>query len=181
MFVSDFFIWVYCLAPLDLCFCLLICTLILILAHQHLRSRGWWRWLLIALLSVWLIASVWMTVLNRSNDISEMPQFIPFYSLWTAYATQNMEILRSNFMNVALFYPAGLLLALVVPYQWSFFRRFLMVTMVFALYSLTIELMQYLYHLGHAEMDDIIHNTIGAAFGCAVTAIEQKFHWKSRK
>lgn len=33
------------------------------------------------------------------------------------------------------------------------------------LLSVTVELLQYVFCLGYCEMDDVLHNTIGAAIG----------------
>jgi glycopeptide antibiotics resistance protein len=75
------------------------------------------------------------------------------------------EILRSNFMNVVLFYPAGLLFCSLLPQQWYKWCKVLLTVVVFCALSCGIEYMQYAFSLGHVEIDDVIHNAFGALLG----------------
>lgn len=68
-------------------------------------------------------------------------------------------------MNVALFYPAGLLAASLLPEKWSRCQKMLAVLLPFALLSMMIEYTQFRYALGESEIDDVIHNTFGAFIG----------------
>ena len=53
------------------------------------------------------------------------------------------------------------------------------ITIVFAfLLSFTVEFLQYYYHLGRAETDDVICNTLGAAIGTLSYTLERKFFAK---
>lgn len=73
--------------------------------------------------------------------------------------------MRTNFMNVALFYPAGLLTASLLSKKWSRSQIILSIAILFALFSAAIEYVQFLYLLGKPEIDDVIHNTVGAVCG----------------
>lgn len=68
-------------------------------------------------------------------------------------------------MNAALFYPAGLLLAELLPETWHSGRRFAVSLGALAGLSLLIELAQYRFGLGLAQTDDVLHNGLGAALG----------------
>ena len=68
-------------------------------------------------------------------------------------------------MNVALFYPAGLLAASLLPEKWSRWQKTLAVLLLFAQLSMMIEYTQLRYALGESEIDDVIHNTLGAFIG----------------
>ncbi len=46
---------------------------------------------------------------------------------------------------------------------------------LFALMSFAIELCQYQFALGHAETEDIIHNTLGSFIGAIIWQIKTKF------
>ena len=74
---------------------------------------------------------------------------------------------RSCLMNAFLFYPAGLLLAGLLPQNGSYRRQMLCTVICFGLFSLSIELSQHFLQLGTAEIDDVLHNTLGAAAGFA--------------
>ena len=65
-------------------------------------------------------------------------------------------------MNVLLFFPAGLLGAMLLPRRR---RSILWLILGTALFSLTIDLLQFRLSLGNAEMDDILHNTLGTLLG----------------
>ena len=166
MSLSRLFWWIYQLPPADLIRILLVCTIIFLWLHRQLRDCPWWRGCIIALLMIWAGVAFWTTILNRSRGAMVEFQMTPFHSYREWLETGNREILRSSFMNVALFYPAGLLFAMVMPRRWSIGRRVVAATAVFVLFSLLIELIQYWYFLGRAESDDVIHNALGAILGC---------------
>ena len=90
---------------------------------------------------------------------------IPFQSYRAFFAGENEELLRSNLMNVLLFFPAGLFAGTLLP------RRRLLpilgIALAAALLSAGIEVLQFRFALGFAETDDVIHNTLGALLGAA--------------
>ena len=82
------------------------------------------------------------TVLGDVNWIG-----VPFHSYRELFATGVSEIMRTNFMNVALFYPAGLLVASLLPENWSHCRIILSAGIMLALFSLSIEYVQFSAYL----------------------------------
>ena len=130
--------------------------------YKHCRwlRRGVW-----ATLAVWIAAVLWITLLNRTPGTAYSPELIPFHSYRKLLATGTTEIFRTNFMNVALFYPAGLLTMSLLPEKWSYCRKLLTVGIASALFSFMIEYAQFFYTLGEPEIDDLIHNTLGAVIG----------------
>ena len=73
------------------------------------------------------------------------------------------ERYRSMLMNVFLFFPLGLSLPFSLPEKWKLKS---LSTILFAMaLSICIELAQYHYQLGRAEMDDVICNTVGSVIG----------------
>lgn len=99
------------------------------------------------------------------------PQLAPFHSYRAVLSGENPELLRSSFMNVLLFYPAGLLACSLLPGTWRRRWKLLLVTLAFALLSFGIEFCQYRYALGQAEVDDVLHNALGAFLGAAAAII----------
>lgn len=178
MNLSEIFIWVYRLSAAEICLILSVGTMALLGAHQRMKDRSWWRMGLAAALIVWFAVSLWGTILGRGGNVFTPPQLIPFHSLREVFSGGNRELLRSNFMNMVLFYPAGVLAALALPEKWTSRRRLLVLCAVFALYSLSIELVQYRFCLGQAEIDDIIHNTLGAVLGHEAVTVEHRFSVK---
>lgn len=115
-------------------------------------------------LSLFLISIICIllrTVFLRSTLIDEvvLQPFITF-----VLAQQQPELYRTFFMNALLFFPLGL----SMPYVLSKkpFKRNVFITIGFAAaFSAGIEFLQYYYHLGRCETDDVIANTLGASVG----------------
>lgn len=94
---------------------------------------------------------------------------MPFHSFIEARTSPDLR--RSMFMNVFLFFPLGLTLSFALPKNC---KRKDLVTILFALIlSFTVEFLQYYYHLGRAETDDVICNTLGACIGTIGWKIDQ--------
>jgi glycopeptide antibiotics resistance protein len=78
-------------------------------------------------------------------------------------------------MNVLLFFPAGLLAGGLLCRDNHVWARCLAFVVLIALFSTTIELLQFYLHLGNGEIDDILHNTLGAWLGlCSRLWFRQK-------
>ena len=105
------------------------------------------------------------TVSDRTTGNTLDYNLIPFHSYRAVMNGDNPEILRSNFMNAVLFYPAGLLTASLLPDKLPRLSRLLLTVLLYSFMSAGIEYLQYRYSLGNVEIDDIIHNTLGAFFG----------------
>ena len=70
------------------------------------------------------------------------------------------EFLRLFLGNIGWFVPFGFLLPILQKR-----KRFLFCIAAGALFSFAIELMQFLFYKGVAEIDDLILNTLGTAIG----------------
>lgn len=173
MSLSKLFWWVYRLSPVELVWILLVCTLVFFWLLRRLRGRSFPA----AMLMLWLGAALWATILNRSGETMGSFQAIPFHSYREMMDTGNREILRSSFMNVALFYPGGLLLAAILPKRW----RLAVTVVAFAALSMSIEITQHALFLGRGEIDDVLHNTLGAVCGCLALSLEPKLSQSKRR
>ena len=137
------------------------CTLF----HKY-ADRNWLRPCICGMLAVWGVAVLWVTVLSRDAGSYSVNPF-PLQTYWRILSGENGDLLRSAFMNVVLFYPAGLLLGSLIPKKWSSRRGMVCAVLVLMLFSVAVERTQYVRHLGNAEFDDILHNTLGAVAGIA--------------
>ena len=147
---------------------LMICGVLAAVVFCHLcrvyAGRRWMRPCLGAVLALWFGGVLWTTLLSRDGGQFEA-NWVPLHTYWIVLCGGERELLRSAFMNAALFYPAGLLCA---GLSRGRFRGGMCCTVVLlALFSLSIELSQGFWQLGNAEIDDVIHNTLGAAAGFA--------------
>jgi glycopeptide antibiotics resistance protein len=128
-----------------------------------------WKSAVLLVLLLWTAAVVAQTVFRRTPDASFQPVWQPFQSYVDALkAGGQKELLRSNFMNAVLFYPAGMLVVSLLPERWGFWRKLLIVLALFTVLSFAIELTQFYYCLGVAQTDDVIHNVLGAWVGASV-------------
>jgi glycopeptide antibiotics resistance protein len=126
-----------------------------------------------------IVGIVYVTVLSRSE--SEIGAFfIPFSSFERAKIQP--EFYRSMLMNVFLFVPLGLSLPYIFGGNTG--KRILMTILFGLALSVTVEAIQYFAHLGMAETDDIICNTVGTAIGsCAylLTLLWRKLFNKTKE
>ncbi len=163
--------WFYCLPiPLALMLLLVFSLLFLYLRKKIGRKRFWLLGVLgFAMLWFLFIASV--TLMSRSlSERPIAPELIPFCSYFQAFTGENRELLRSNFMNIALFFPAGLVVCELLPVKWRSRKKLFFLCVLFLLLSAGIEFCQFYYALGRAETDDVIHNVLGALTGALICA-----------
>ncbi len=140
-----------------------ICVIIFLLAHlqNKLRCAFLKRLLIFCFFLVACVVIVCATLLNRKADNFDI-ELRPFYTF--VLALEQVEYYRTFFMNALLFVPLGL----SMPYVLSkrAYKRNVFITIAFAaVLSAGIEFLQYYYHLGRCETDDVIANTLGAAVG----------------
>ena len=178
--LQAFFLWFYCLSITDAVLLVIVFSAGYLNLRQWLENKRFWRSVIALLFLAWLVVIAVATLTDRTPDlIPTEPELIPFHSYRAVIAGENKEILRSNFMNVILFYPAGLFACELLPKSWSRANRIILVAMLFALISVGIEFCQYHFALGQAEVDDVIHNALGALIGALISTIPVK--WKPGK
>lgn len=178
--LQSFFHWFYCLPITDAVLLVIVVSAGYLILRQWLGDKRLWRPVIALLFLAWLAVIAVATLTDRTPGLIPMePELIPFHSYRAVMAGGNKEIIRSNFMNVVLFYPAGLFACELLPKSWSRAKRVILVAMLFALISAGIEFCQYHFALGQAEVDDVIHNALGALIGALISTIPVK--WKPGK
>ena len=172
MWIDSIFLWLYCMRFSEMALLLFVLTLFYLVLKHYFHTEHFWHIAVAVMLLFWFLAVMWNTLLGRDQvtDFSAS-SVIPFHSYYKIIAAGEWELLRSNFMNVILFYPAGLLACDLLPKHLSRAKRIISVTILFALMSFVIEFCQYRFALGQAEADDVIHNTLGALIGALVSTI----------
>lgn len=136
---------------------LLVWSMIGATFYKYMRIIG----VVMAVIAVGAI--LYITVFSRGES-GKGADFIPFSSFERAKIQP--EMYRSMLMNVFLFVPIGLSLPFV--FGGSTGKRILLTILVGLLLSVTVEAIQYFAHLGMAETDDVICNTLGTAIhSCA--------------
>ncbi len=118
------------------------------------------------------------TLHGRSPDgVEHAPILTLFHTYRALLAGGNREILRMNFMNIILAYPAGLFLCEVLPKKWNGILRLVLSTLLLGTLCAGVEYCQYALSLGTAEIDDVFHNTLGAFTGAVVCL----YPWRKKK
>lgn len=173
--LRSFFLWFYCLSISGAISLIILFSAAFFCLRWLIGKKRFWK-PTIALLSLfWLTIITAVTLMDRTpGSMSLAPELVPFHSYRAVMAGSNPEILRSNFMNVLLFYPAGLLACELLPQGWQRAGKVILLTVLFALISVGIEFCQYHFALGQAEIDDVIHNALGALLGALVCTLHIK-------
>lgn len=172
MSLNAVFQWIYCMDFHDVLILLAIFTVLFCIAQAKFRKHKFWKPILFVVLISWASIVIGQTIIGRTSERTLEPVWQPFQSYIDALKEDGQkELLRSNFMNVVLFYPAGLLAESILPVEWKHVTRLLVVLTVFTIFSTAIEYIQYCYNLGLAQTDDVIHNALGALIGAVVTPI----------
>ena len=116
-----------------------------------------------------IFAITMITISSRTEGVLQV-HWTPFHSFREAKIQP--ELYRSMLMNVFLFFPLGLTLPYALPEKWN--RKGLLTIFLALVFSIGIELAQYHFHLGRAETDDVICNTLGCVIGTLSYVISKK-------
>ena len=178
--LSSLFLWFYRLDMLDAAFLILALTVLFLLVRRRLSSRRWWKCCLGVALIGMLFTVAYTTIFDRVGGEPLQHNFVPFHSYREVQNGGNVEIYRSNFLNAVLFYPTGLLATSLLPQKWPGWYRCFLVALTLTVMSTGIEFLQYHYALGRCEIDDVIHNAIGALLGSLVFVSSVHFYKKKK-
>lgn len=111
---------------------------------------------------IWLYCSTFLFRPYKEN------QGYNYHLFWSYVSIQNgkEDLLAQNILNVFVFIPVGMLLVLA-------FRkiRWWSVLLVGMCISASIEVLQFFFHRGFAETDDVMHNTLGCMIGYSLVGI----------
>ena len=134
---------------------------------------GWkrsWRKVVGLLLAEYVFVIYCSTVIFRTPADGNGHNFMPFWS-YEAIENGRSELIAENVMNVIVFIPVGMILgSLFLDGPSGKAERRVKGSWLIALLvgmgiSVSIEGMQYMFHRGFAEVDDVMHNTIGCILG----------------
>ena len=148
----------------------LITVVFLFLGLNLKGVRNKERFLLWVLLLEYVFLVISSTIVFRSPRSPVRIELIPF---WTYYAIANHTFgvsIWDIILNIALFMPFGILITLLFPSLPS--KKIVLLGLAF---SLCIELSQFFFAKGIAQLDDLMHNSLGCYLGsCIVRMIKRK-------
>ncbi|MER2007211.1 MAG: VanZ family protein [Psychrobacillus sp.] len=133
------------------------------------------KFILILLLICWGTVVLGITTLSRPAMFTGQINPSLFSSYVNAWNKWSMPELQLILFNMLMFVPMGVLLPLIHPKMKRFWRVFI-ISIVF---TLCVEIFQYISGKGIFEFDDLLHNTIGSLAGyflvmAIMTSIEQR-------
>lgn len=136
------------------------------------KKRGFHTFIFVVLIE-YITLIYCYTVFFRKYSNNSGLKLIPFWSYNTEATSLHSAIFIENVMNILIFVPIGFLLGCVnKDIGW---KRVMVITVCI---SASIEILQFILHRGFTEVDDVIHNTLGAIVGFGLYSI---FVWKGRK
>lgn len=173
----DIFMRIYAMDYWVLFLIVLVGIAVFVLINKLMKNQKWFSNLCGAGLIAFAMFILWFTVLRRIGTPNDSYNIclIPFRSYYVGL-TENEEGFRTCFMNAVLFAPIGCLL---FGYNKDGNRAKPICLLLLALLlSLFIEVMQFAFKLGYAEVDDLIHNILGTIFAYGMCALLSKLNVK---
>ena len=122
--------------------------------------------------SAYIFLVLWVTLLGRTpaNHIIELYPLASYRRALNAPPHLARIEIRNALLNIAMFIPLGIFL----PITWHKLQKFYLTLPVAFLASIAIETAQLLTHRGVFALEDILHNTAGAALGIIIIKIFKK-------
>lgn len=114
--------------------------------------------------------------LNRSNLYGYANLHL-FSSYKEAYNNMQISLFRNIILNILLFIPLGFLL----PFYSDKLKKGYKIILIGFIFTLIIEIIQYITKIGIFEIDDILNNTIGTLIGYCAFKIYYNLKNKSKK
>lgn len=117
-----------------------------------------------ALFLLIIFGILYRTILSRAGDDARKILLVPFAGY--DYFNIGEEYYRMLIMNALLFVPLGMSLPFLIEGRRGLGKHPVFGTIILGfIFSLAIEIFQYIFSFGTSEADDLIMNTIGTAIG----------------
>lgn len=162
---------IYCSGYYELTFLFVSLAFAFSIVNKPFKKHDWYKICCGIAFVAYIFVILYATVFHRESLLENRGlSLIPFASYKIAF-NGNEEGFRTCFMNALLFYPLG-----VAFYGFNNDKKIKLryfILFAFCL-SLIIEVSQYIFCLGTAEVDDLIHNTLGAVIGYFVCYVFSK-------
>lgn len=149
----------------------LLYTLICKLMKRE-RKLGMDHAVAVFMLLIYITAFIYIVLMSREPDTYSGVN-LQLWSSWGHSVTTKAFFIE----NILLFIPMGILM----PSAFKIFRKPYICIPACMLMSLCIEVIQYSFGLGIAELDDVITNTAGGAIGYIIWLILLFIHWICNK
>ena len=140
-----------------------VISLLLFAVNKYIFKRKTRLWklpvgFLLLLLIMFIFYLTFFTRVEADYGQADLHLLRSYREAWNSYSLRNWQLVL---FNIAIFVPFGFLVPIVI----NRFRHFFITIPLGFLYSLSIELGQYLTGRGLCELDDLLNNTIGVVVG----------------
>lgn len=166
--MKTIYLWFYCLSIWKASLIIVLFTVIAVYIFNRYKSTRYIKCIFSLLLLIGIAVVLITTLIRSASGLNYPVTLVPFKSYIDVLKGANKELIRANFMNIILFYPLGLFAGLLTEKK----HKKVLCAVLFCALSIFIEIMQYKFGLGYAEMDDVIHNTLGVVAGLLVSQVE---------
>ena len=117
--------------------------------------------LMVALLVLFLLVIGYFTLFSR-DGVTKSTILFDFYKIKRAFATGSAEPLGHVLLNIVLFLPFGFFLAGCCSGKSD---KLLYVLVAAAVFTTSIESIQYVLRIGECDLEDLVANVLGAVLG----------------
>lgn len=164
----DLFVWIYYVLPIWVIVATVIISILIVgllgrlcsrSAQNRTKAERVFRNICLALFFIYLAFVLWYTVFGRSPGDKSLN--LKLFYRFSCFSSS--EAWRGYIMNAMLFWPLGMFA--VWLFKGSKLKKIVFTIGAAFLLSFCIELAQYVFGIGTAELDDVICNTVGAAIG----------------
>jgi len=132
------------------------------------------RILTLAMMTGYTFVVLYYTVFSRPTALQSTGNLMPFWS-YMADRPEMTPLYLEKAMNIVLFIPIGLLGGYV------FKSDKIIRNIVFCIcFSISIEILQFLFKKGFSETDDVLHNVFGGIIGYCLYSFISKMNLDSR-
>lgn len=153
-------------------FILLAFSLLFGICKKLFAMKKCYNYIIATFIFIYVIFILYITLFSRLNTESAGEySLIPFESYYLA-AHGMREMIRESILNILFFYPLGYLFG-NLNFDKINLKRWMIIPISCVL-SFVVELSQYIFKLGYAEIDDVIHNTLGCVFGLLLCVLIEK-------
>ena len=131
--------------------------------------------LCLSFLMLYLVYAFLLTTISRKSGSSYRTILVPLKAWWQIVKGSKAK-LKEVFYNICLLAPMGVLVPPLLKYRC----RWKDILFLAFLYTMAVECTQLLFKLGYFEIDDILHNCLGAMIGYGGVSLLRRLLWRIR-
>lgn len=156
------------IGPFWLLFTYVMTLLFMIITVHWFKKKkaGVGKCLLLIMLFFYLLTVYTSTVLARKKILYDIVQLKPFWS-WNRALLGSIRGIEQIIENIIMLMPIGFIMPFLIVQKHYIIKTVLIGFM----FSVIIEVSQYVVHVGVFEIDDMINNTLGVIVGCVLSSV----------